>query len=308
VSEFNVRYCRKQKDALLQTTNKSRKAFRGPKSGKSPQLEDEILKYVRGLSNNGVGASHEMLHFKAREIATRQGISPSLFKVSRGWMCRFMKRKGLSLIRRTSLSQRMPKGFDDKIITFHKFVIGLRKNHSYLLSQTGNADRTPLYFDMPTNTTIEGKGEKSVIIRTGGYEKQRCTVTLSITADGRELPPYAIFKRKTVPKDRLLNGVHVRVQGKGWMIAAMVCDWVRTVCSQRPGALLRRPSLLVWDSFRGNLGDDTKRILTEMKTDLAVIPGGLTSVLQPLDVSVNKPFKDMLANCTRNGWQKVDMR
>ena len=26
-------------------------------------------------------------------------------------------------------------------------------------------------------------------------------------------------------------------------------------------------------------------------TDLAVIPGGLTSRLQPLDVSLNKPFK-----------------
>jgi hypothetical protein len=48
----------------------------------------------------------------------------------------------------------------------------------------------------------------------------------------------------------------------------------------------------VWDSFYRHLGDDTKRILTEMKTDLAVIPGGLTSVLLPLDMSVNKPFKD----------------
>jgi hypothetical protein len=40
----------------------------------------------------------------------------------------------------------MPKDFDDKIIAFHKFVIGLRKNNSYLLSQTGNVDQTPLYF------------------------------------------------------------------------------------------------------------------------------------------------------------------
>jgi hypothetical protein len=58
VSEFNVHYWSKQKDALLQTTNKSRKAFRGPKSGKFHELQDEALKYVRGLRNNGVGASH----------------------------------------------------------------------------------------------------------------------------------------------------------------------------------------------------------------------------------------------------------
>ncbi|CAG8800623.1 14332_t:CDS:2, partial [Cetraspora pellucida] len=31
-------------------------------------------------------------------------------------------------------------------------------------------------------------------------------------------------------------------------------------------------------------------------TDLAVIPGGLTSMCQPLDVCINKPFKDKLRN------------
>jgi hypothetical protein len=39
VSKFNKRYWRKQKDALLQTTNKSRKAIRGPKSGKLLNLK-----------------------------------------------------------------------------------------------------------------------------------------------------------------------------------------------------------------------------------------------------------------------------
>jgi hypothetical protein len=130
---------------------------------------------------------------------------------------------------------------------------------------------------------------------------------LAITAEGRYLPPYVIFKRKTMPKAKLPNGVHVRVQGKGWMDAAMVCDWVRTVWGQRPGALLRRPSLLVWDSFRCHLGDDTKRILTEMKTDLAVIPGGLTSVSQPLDVSDNKPFKDNVRKLYTQWTANVDM-
>jgi hypothetical protein len=31
-----------------------------------------------------------------------------------------------------------------------------------------------------------------------------------------------------------------------------------------------------------------------MKTELVVIPGGMTSVLQLMDVSINKPFKDRL--------------
>ncbi|KAJ4433064.1 hypothetical protein ANN_15321 [Periplaneta americana] len=48
VPEFNIRYWRKQKQAL-QETNASRKAFRGPKSGKFPDLEDKLLGYTLNL-------------------------------------------------------------------------------------------------------------------------------------------------------------------------------------------------------------------------------------------------------------------
>jgi hypothetical protein len=88
-----VRYRRDPVEALLQTTKKFTKAFQGPKSGKFHELEDEILEYVRNLRNDDVVVSHKMLHFEAREIATRQGISPSLFKVGLSWMCRFMNKK-----------------------------------------------------------------------------------------------------------------------------------------------------------------------------------------------------------------------
>jgi hypothetical protein len=54
-----------------------------------------------------------------------------------------------------------PKDFDEKIITFYKHVIELRKNTSYLLTQIGNTDQTSLYSDLPTNTIIIDKGERA---------------------------------------------------------------------------------------------------------------------------------------------------
>ena len=38
--------------------------------------------------------------------------------------------------------------------------------------------------------------------------------------------------------------------------------------------------------------DTVKASFKREITELAVIPGGLTSLLQPLDVSLNKPFED----------------
>ena len=71
--------------------------------------------------------------------------------------------------------------------------------------------------------------------------------------------------------------------------------WIRKVWNKRPGGLTRTKSLLVWDSFSVHLMESIKSILkTDSNTDIAVIPGGLTSVIQPLDVCLNKPFKDKL--------------
>ena len=46
------------------------------------------------------------------------------------------------------------------------------------------------------------------------------------------------------------------------------------------------------DSFEAQKTEQVKRSFKSENSDLAVIPGGLTSVLQPLDVCLNKPFKD----------------
>ena len=124
-----------------------------------------------------------------------------------------------------------------------------------------------MFFDMPANRTVDFKGSTSVSIKTTDSEKSQFTVILSCMADGTKLKPAVLFKRKTMPKEKFPS-------------------WFK-----RPGALLNPNSLLVWDMFHVHLLDSVKCKLKERKTRQSVIPGGATSILQPLDVSLNKPFK-----------------
>ena len=55
----------------------------------------------------------------------------------------------------------------------------------------------------------------------------------------------------------------------------------------------------MWDQFSAHLTPKVNSKVRALNTDVAVIPGGLTGVLQPLDVSMNKPFKAGL----RHRWQ-----
>ena len=52
--------------------------------------------------------------------------------------------------------------------------------------------------------------------------------------------------------------------------------------------------LIVYDSFRGHLEESVKEKFKEYNYDLAVILDSLTSICQPLDVAINKLFKDNL--------------
>lgn len=289
VDEKCVRRWCNQKDAL-KTTSSKRRAFRG-KPCKYPELEEELFRYAMEVRNNGYALTTDMLRVKTQALARARSIPREEFKGSVGWLRRFLKRKGLSFRRRTMLCQRLPPDYTDKVLNFQRYVIGMRHEHNYMLSEIANADQTPVWFDCPENCTVELKGKKSVSVRTTGAERQRCTVMLCVTADGRKLPPYVILKRKRIPNEAFPKGIVVRAQEKGWMDDELVLDWIKSVWQNRPGAMLAKRSLLVLDSFRGHLTDRVKKQLGSICTDMAVIPGGLTGVLQPLDVSINRPFK-----------------
>ena len=61
---------------------------------------------------------------------------------------------------------------------------------------------------MPSDSTVDFVGAKSVPVRTTGHEKSRVTVALAAKANGTKLSPFIIYKGKRRDKDiDNLNGV-----------------------------------------------------------------------------------------------------
>ena len=86
----------------------------------------------------------------------------------------------------------------------------------------------------------------------------------------------------------------MKVNKKGWMTEDIMFDWIKE-CWLTRSSYEENPesSLLIFDSARSHLTENVKAEL-KRTSKIAVIPGGLTRFLQPLDVSVNKPFKENL--------------
>ena len=288
INECMVRKWRKQK-AELSACKKTRKAFRTCPA-RWPKLEEELAEWVQIQRADGRGLSTVQVRLKAIEIAKEKGIDG--FTGGVAWCYRFMKRHNLSVRAKTTLCQQVPDDLTEKLQLFRNFVAEQISENLIGPDFIVNMDEVPLSFDMPLTRTINTKGESSVPIKTTGHEKSNFTVVMSCTASGIKLPPMVIFKRKTMPKDKFPAGIVVHVNPKGWMDESTMKKWLAECFAKRPGGFFRRSkTLLIFDSMRAHITEGVKQAIKSTNAILAVIPGGTTKLIQPLDIGINRSFK-----------------
>ena len=291
VNEKLIRDWKKNIDIIREMSSK-KCANRGAKCY-WPEMEKNFFDWVNEQRANGYIVTRMQIRIKAIRAARELKINN--FKGTVSWCARFMTRNKLVLRQKTKVSQKLPQHYEEKVTSFHRFIIRQREKMAFTLAQIGHMDETPVWFDMPHARTVSNVGEKTVLVKTTGHEKSRFTVLLACMADGTKLKPMVIFKRKTMPKIVFPKGVIVHCHTKGWMDENVIKIWIEKVWARREGGLFRKPGFLVWDSFSAHLVDRVKTSLKrDHNTTTAVIPGGLTSIVQLLDVCLNKPFKDRL--------------
>ena len=266
----------------------------------SSDLDMKLFEFLEEERLEGRPVSNDLLRVRALQIAGGLRIDGT-FTASSGWIARWKRRFGVGIRCGTNSSQYVPADYADKLLTFRKSIISIRKNKNISPSSIVNMDQRMCRFDMPLSRTNSKKGEKTVRIKTTRAEKKGFTVALAAAADGKKLPAVIIFKEKggalgVKSKLKVPANVRVRASTNGWMTAPEYHHWLITVFRKTDE---RR--LLIVDSYRSHTTKESiDMVKSECNAEVVIIPGGCTSVAQPMDKYINRPFKQLV----RDHWQE----
>lgn len=283
------------------TEKRGKEKKRLPGGGRKPfseELEKQVLEWVLERRTKGLRVSRILIMKKALIFFKEMdNIDDSEFNASKGWCDNFMRRNGLSLRRKTSVSQKDPDMVISKLVAYVLRIRRLRLQHNYSMNNIYAMDETPVWLDMVSSTTIESTGSKTVTLKSTGHEKSRVSVCLTAKANGEKLKPFIVFKgakREVEKLNKEFSGKCVVASSvNGWMDTELTSEWIDKVL----GTFSFGKRLLAWDTYSCHIEDSASKSLKNKNIDAVLVPGGCTRYIQAPDVSWNKPFKQ---HCTES--------
>ena len=191
VDEKRVREWRKLKADIVER-EPPKKPLKG--GGKKTVLgvhkEKQLVNWIESIRSQNLHVTRGSIQLKVREIHDDNGEDDNFD--SRGLLEGFFKLH-MFFMSRTTVSQCLPKHVAPKVVLFVMNIHRHMQRSNYPFSCVGNMDETPLWMDMPGNTTVERQGMKYVPVRTTDHENVRFTV-LAAMANGIKLKPFIVLK------------------------------------------------------------------------------------------------------------------
>jgi len=274
-----------------------------------PELEASLTSWFRDLRQKKVPINRGMIRKEALSIFEKlkkkaedtmderyKEYRDNTFTGSAGWITRWLNRAKISRRMATHTASTLATTYIDDIASFlgkvrkMRMEIDFEKKMGNKFVILANMDETPIYFDMGRQTTYHWKGERSIhVLKTTGYRK-RVTVCLAALSNGEKLPPLVIFKGTKTPDNPFRNRLVVGANDNAWITEKMMGKWVQEIWNKARLPPNSVPLLLIdkCSSHKPSI------VLSENKQNahVEIIPGGCTSLVQPLDLAINKPFKE----------------
>jgi hypothetical protein len=270
----------------------------------SMEEEQQLSDWLFSMVERGFGLTPTALRMKVSEI-TMSKMTPFREDIpGRGWM-RGWKRRHPELILRAvhALEIARAKGLcKDNVASFYDNLETLYSRHKYPPDRIWNCDEFGAQAGKNGGGVVIAKtGERRVhsIVRD---QREWLYVLVCINTAGSAIPSFYIFRGKRFGKnyiERCEAGAIMAMQPRAWMISYLFGAWVSRFIElvQEAGSISPdHRHLLILDGHISHVSIEVVLEERRVGLDLLTLLVHTSHALQPLDVSVFKPFQTILSS------------
>lgn len=164
-----------------------------------------------------------------------------------------------------------------------------------------NWDQTGIHLVPASSWTMEQVGSKRVEI-SGVNDKRQITAIFCGSLAGDFLPIQLIYQGKTArchPKFTFPPDWDITHSPKHWSTEETMVQYIENIIVPYVQRLREdfgddQSALVIMDNFKGQTTTTINNLLETNNINVCLLPANTTDLLQPMDVSVNKPAKDFL--------------
>ena len=166
-----------------------------------------------------------------------------------------------------------------------------------------NIDQTGVSIVPVSDWTMAKEGSRQVAI-TGADDKRQITAVMGANSTGKLLPPQLIYAGKTDachPKFKFPEDWHITHSDSHWSMSDTMRQSIQEIIVPYMDRVtdsldlpIKQRGLCILDVFRAHRVDSVLELFAESDIKVVFVPASCTSELQPLDVSGNGPFKQVL--------------
>ena len=216
------------------------------------------------------------------------------FVISNGWINKFIYGALPFILNLAHRAQEKAIKDNNKVDTITNYLYELNKiSQQYPPHLIVQMEDKLTYIDMLAIRTVDIKGTRTVELHHIGHLKSRFTTVLTIAANGYRLQSFLILRKLKRPPRNLItnNNIVVTASDSGFMDEDIMVDYMNKIIIPYIGS---NKCLLVLDDYRAHKTEQVIQYAWKNKIQPFLILAGFTYCLQPLDISVNKPFKNIL--------------
>jgi transposase len=297
----------KRRDEMMEQKNPGARAMCVGRPSCLEACKDDLLRFIFENREQGMAVSVAMVMRKAKQIIPAEfGVKTKCAQYHSA--LRFVRSQGLVFRLGTNESQRAPAETAAEALDYIMNVARPKvfnqpgRHQDFIL----NMDQTPVPFTYNSRKTLEVVGRRTVHVRKSTNDTKRATFAMTVTASGKILKPLIIFKGarngRIVQREfpNYDDDMIYLCQSSAWMDEDAMLVWVDQVLrphieSAPPGIL----PIIFLDSYRCHMMASVVSKIQDLGVEVEHIPGGCTALCQPVDIGVNKPFKNRL----RDQWE-----